>query len=452
MAIDPAVGADPTEAKSARAVSPLRLAAFRYLLGGQVLSSVGDQLYAVALPILLLVKGGGPADLGLVLAVYGVGRAATLTPAGWLVDRVGALRVMLATDLARAAMVSGLAVLAFEFHPPLWGFVVVAALLGAGEGSFGPGYFAITPTLVPAESLQAANSSLQGLLQAASVLAPVGGGLLVSIVDPGTALAVDAGTFVLSAGSLALIGVVVAGRSGSATATRTGDIAQAPEEEGADDEPAGHLDGVATPRIRQLWRELPLLRVVLGLAVATSLVFGGILEVGLPSLARGPLGAGATGYGALLAGLALGGLAGVVAASRVGRLHTGPVVCLGIGLQGLSLLALATTPLLGGEPGLGLGVALVSLAGFGNGLGNILLLTLFQTRLPEAVTGRVMGVILLANAGLYPVSTLAAGAIIAGYGVTAYLVAAGAFEAIVVTAALWTRTLREASLLSPHDG
>jgi MFS family permease len=69
--------------------SPLGVPAFRLLAAGQFASTIGDSCYAVALPWLVLSDHGSAAQLGVVLACYGIPRAMLTLPGGSLADRVG---------------------------------------------------------------------------------------------------------------------------------------------------------------------------------------------------------------------------------------------------------------------------------------------------------------------------------------------------------------------------
>src|SRR6266480_4957324 len=62
--------------------APLRVRNFRLLLSGQTISSLGDTFYSVALPWLVLTRGSGAQELGLVLAAYGVARICTIALGG----------------------------------------------------------------------------------------------------------------------------------------------------------------------------------------------------------------------------------------------------------------------------------------------------------------------------------------------------------------------------------
>lgn len=48
------------------------------LLGGQTVSVIGDALYAVARPRLILSNGDNVQDLGIVLTAYGIPRAGSM--------------------------------------------------------------------------------------------------------------------------------------------------------------------------------------------------------------------------------------------------------------------------------------------------------------------------------------------------------------------------------------
>jgi hypothetical protein len=84
----------------------------------------------------------------------------------------------------------------------LWHLIALSALYGAFEAFFRPAAGGLTPALVPADELQQANA-LVGLSQnAGHVLGPALAGALIVVLSPGAAMAVDAATFVISAGFL----------------------------------------------------------------------------------------------------------------------------------------------------------------------------------------------------------------------------------------------------------
>lgn len=61
---------------------PLNGRNFTLLFGGQTISVMGDALYTVALPWLVLTTGGSAQELGTVLAAYGIPRALSMLAGG----------------------------------------------------------------------------------------------------------------------------------------------------------------------------------------------------------------------------------------------------------------------------------------------------------------------------------------------------------------------------------
>ena len=114
--------------------APLRYRDYRLLFTGQLISSIGNTFYSVALPWYMLTQGGGPINLGLVLTAYGVPLGVTTLLGGWLSDKLRARRVMLIADAACAVVTGGLAWATFGAHTPLWVIAALTAAMGAFAG------------------------------------------------------------------------------------------------------------------------------------------------------------------------------------------------------------------------------------------------------------------------------------------------------------------------------
>jgi MFS family permease len=411
---------------SAGLVSPLRLRDFRLLFAGQFISSVGDQFYLVALPWLILDRGGTPQALGLVLSAYGVPRLAALLVGGRLSDWLRPRRVMLSADIARALVLTALTMLAVLGHPPLWILCVTVAPLGLFTGLFLPASYAIAPDLVPASQLQAANAITGSSLQLARLVGPGLGGILVGRLRASTALAADALTFVVSVGTLAAI------RQGRGhTQTESADVtAQADpawgmrEAEGDTEQPTAAEAGQASSvTLWHLIRQSPLLRAVLIFVGLANITSGGVIEVALPGYTHGPLAAGATGYGLILGAWGAGALLGGVAAGGLGRVrHKGRLMLLVTLGEGAGI---ALTPLAGHLFGLSGVVLDLGAFGVANGLSNVLLISLVQQSFPRHLLGRIMGAFLLAAYGIYPLSVALGGLVTQHIGAVAMFLLAG---------------------------
>ncbi len=240
---------------------------------------------------------------------------------------------MMATDSAQAVLTGLLAVVALNKQATLWELLPIAALIGAANGMFMPGAFAIVPSLLPDEALQAGSAVLNGSSQVAGLVGPALGGAVVVLVGPATAFGVDGVSFVVSVISLAAIG-----------ARQPAPATPAPRDSRTT--PPSSAERPKVPRAWQLVRHERLLQVLLVVVLVANLGSGGLVGVAFPALARSSFHLGADGYGGLLACSAAGGVVGVLAA-----VHFGPGRRPAIRACWLSLVAnasLSLAPYLGG--------------------------------------------------------------------------------------------------------
>jgi MFS family permease len=392
-------------------LGPLAFRDFRLLSIGQLTSTVGDYCYAVALPWLILSAHGGPVLLGAVLACYGIPRAVMIPVGGMLADRLGPRAVMLASDIVRCVLVVALAVLAGHGLGSLSLLGPTAALLGAGEGVFLPASAAIMPSLLPEEHLQSGNGLSAGAVQIGSLIGPVLGGLLVTTGGTTAAFAVDAGTFLASAASLALV--------------------REPLRAYVHDDEASSEAGAWRRLIGD--RGLQVLILVVGLV---SLVIAGTFQVALPDLAHSRF--GAAGYGALLACFGAGSLAGTFAAARLSGLRR-PTEATCVGLL-IGAISVAFAPFLGGLPGAAAAVLVFGVAAM---FGNVVMVTVLQRWAPGNLIGRAMSLVMLASMGTFPVAVALSGLIVGNVGPGPFFPAAGAVLVTAVALALSQRPFRE---------
>ena len=113
------------------ALRPLIHRDFRLLWTGLAVSLVGSGLWLVALAWQVISLGGGPAQLSLVTAVYGVGLLAFLLVGGVAADRLPQRLVMLAADLVRTAVLSVLGVLSLSGDLRIGHLAVGGLVIGA---------------------------------------------------------------------------------------------------------------------------------------------------------------------------------------------------------------------------------------------------------------------------------------------------------------------------------
>src|SRR5579875_2004655 len=374
-------------------LQPFKVRNFCLLFGGQTVSTIGDALYAVALPWLILSNGGSAQEIGVVLAAYGIPRVGCVLLGGWLSDRLRPRWLMLIADAIRAVLVGILAGLALHGHPALWQLCAVAFPLGACMGLFLPASSAILPDLLKDEELQAGNALTFSSTQAATLVGSAIAGVVVAVLTSGTAMALDALSFVVSAVSLAMMRVsrvVAAGTPEEATGAASGVV-----ESSQGQIPFGRY--LRTSRLMQV-------------ALAANFCFGGLMELALPTLVHGPMNAGAGGYGLILAAFGGGALAGSLFAGMLGRLKRKGLIAL------LLLLVMAVMIALLPYGGVAGAAFCMLISGVTNSISNVLLITVIQLIIPRHLMGRAMGLLLFGSVGTYPISVALAGVLTNHFG------------------------------------
>ncbi|WP_226673907.1 MFS transporter [Rossellomorea aquimaris] len=169
---------------------------FRFM-GGNLISFFGDQIYLIAIPLMVLSITGSPVSMGIVAALERL--PILLQPfAGILSDRFNRKHLLLLCDLGRCLLVGVIGVLFILGILEMW--MIYPAVFGIGLLSqiYNTSQFASIPGLVRGEDLQAVNSMNSGIFNLAVFIAPGVGGLIISSFNPGYALLVNSASFLLS--------------------------------------------------------------------------------------------------------------------------------------------------------------------------------------------------------------------------------------------------------------
>lgn len=179
---------------------------FALLWGGQTVSALGSQCTTTALVLLAIVGlHATPAQTGM-LTILGTLPYLVVSPlAGALVDRLPRRPVLIVADAGRALVLLAIPAAA------LLGMLQIAFLFGAlflvgGLAVFFElAYPAYVPTLLSSDHLIAGNGKLAASEALAEASGPALAGVLVQTVGGPIAVLLDALSFLVSAGSLALI-------------------------------------------------------------------------------------------------------------------------------------------------------------------------------------------------------------------------------------------------------
>lgn len=188
------------------ALRPLRHGPLALLWAGLATSSIGDQLFAVALSWIAVQVMGTAA--GYLTAVQPASVLLVALLAGGWADRVPHRGLMVAADLGRATVLVGLIALWLgRGQPPIWSLVATVVVLAGGQALFRPAAQAMLPGLVGDRALlPAANGLMETTERIARLVGPGLVGMLAAFVPLVHYVTLDVATFVLSA--LAVLGTI----------------------------------------------------------------------------------------------------------------------------------------------------------------------------------------------------------------------------------------------------
>lgn len=400
---------------SQRGVSPFTNRDFRLLFAGSSVSMVGDQFTLVALPWLVLEVTGSPAQLGLVLAVMALPRAAFMLIGGAVVDRLSPRRVLLTARGANAVLTGVLAALVLAGSIHMWTIYALAFAIGLCTAFAYPAGGSILPQLVAPAQLHAANSTIMGMRQLSMLIGPALAGLLVTAGSAhagaadasagahgtGLAFAVDAVSFLFSVASLLAIRI--------------------PSELDLRAAPADSVFAQVWEAIRAIWRDTQLRSFIAYMAFVSVLVMGP-LQVGLPLFAKSRFSEGAAAFGWLMTANGAGMLLGTVMSISITRLVRGRLGILMPSLDAAAGLALAA---LSAVHSVLTGAALLVLTGLFAGTVQIAIVTWLQRRVPQAMMGRAMSVVFFTFFGLAPLAAALAGGLLKVISLSQLFIGAG---------------------------
>ncbi len=399
---------------------------FALLFSGQAISVVGDALFPVALAFAVLELGGSPSSLGLVLAAQALPLALFALVGGVVGDRLSRQKLMLASDLARAAIQAVAATLLIAGVAEIWHLAVTAALYGAAEAFFRPAAGGLVPRLVPADHLLQANSLIAMSQSLGMVLGPALAGVLIALLGPGSAIAIDAASFVVSAACLL------------AMTPRPGARADIGDETGA----------AFLAQLREGWREVTSrvwLRSFLG-------VLGAYHLIALPCvLALGPVVAdreldGASSWAVIVAMFGIGSIAGAAIGLRAGPrrpMLACAIAFVGAGCQPAIIAGAGSTLAIG---------AFELLAGICVAFGFTVWETTLGREVPAESLSRVTSFDWFTSVGLMPLGYALVGPVADALGLDTTMFAASAIVVALALTSLLLRDIRRFRFGRPHVG
>jgi MFS family permease len=385
---------------------------------GETVSLYGTQITVLALPLTaVLVLGAGPEQLGVLRFLQMVPYLLFGVLFGIWVDRMRRRPIMLAANLVRLVLIGMVPILAGVGRLNLTILFVITFGAGVAAVLFDVSWMSFVPAIVrDKQYLVEANAKLGASSSSADAAGPgIAGGLIGAVGAP-AAMAVNAGTFLVSLISLLLIGTPEPASTTSGTARR-------------------RFFGELTEGMRWVFgnRYLRVIALVGGscnfitAAVQSMFVLYAVQDLGFPPAM----------LGLVLSVGAAGGVGGALVAARlVSRYPLGRLYVLSLLV---AFAAMASVPAAQGPRYLLEGMLIVAffLSYAGISVGNIVVLSLRQTITPGRLLGRMNAAMRTLMFGLGALGGPVAGVLAAVVGVHGSLwVSAAASVLVLVPIAL----------------
>lgn len=354
-------------------VTPLRTSAhFRRIWFGQSVSSIGQQMTALAISVQVYALTKSTFATGLVGLCSLVPLVAFGLYGGAIADTMDRRRLGLFGATGLAILSTGLAVQAFLGVHQVAVLYAVVALQAVCFALNAPARASMVPRLVPAEQLPAANALSTVSMNLGLTVGPMLGGLLIGVWSYQAAYLVDAvafGASLYAMWRLPSMRPEATAHSGDARPPRT-----------------SVLDGL------RFLRDRPNLRMSF-LADLAAMVFG-MPRALFPALAAVLYHGNAGTVGLLAAAPAVGALLGALFSGWVSRINRhGVAVILAVLVWGLSIAGF------GLSRHLWLGLLLLAIAGAADTVSMIFRNTIMQAAAPDGMRGRLQGVFTVVVAG-----------------------------------------------------
>jgi Major Facilitator Superfamily len=362
----------------------LRYRDFRLFWAARAISVAGDRISLLALPtVAILILHASPAQVGFLNAAGTLAWPALALFAGVWVDRLRRRRILVSTDLLRAALLGSIPVSFALGHLSLLQLILVAALAGGLTVFFDLAATAHVPSLVPRAQWADANAKLEVAQQAVATGAPGLAGLLISLLSAPFAIMVDSVSFLCSG----LLIAATDSRHPSLRVDRRSLLSEAAE------------------GIRFLIRDRALVRITLGAAVSNVGVMMA-LALQLLFLYR-VMHLSPVVVGACFAVGSLASLVGALYNRRImNRLGVYRTLVLSTFIEGIAYILIPGGTLL---PVIPLLLGALVLSGFFNTTWNVSVTTFRQTRIAPTLMGRVGAAGRVIGYGALPVGSLLGG-------------------------------------------
>ena len=354
---------------------------FLLLWQGQLVSILGDVVYAIALGFWILAATGSTALMGGLLAASTLPRILVSPVAGVIVDRRDRRRLMIWMDVIRGAAVLAVAIGALAGFLQVWIVFAAGIIIGICGAFFSPAVSSVIPDITGKTRVVQANSVFSMIGTGGNIIGNSVGGVLFQVLGAPLLFLFNGISYLFSAGSLL--------------------FARFPRVEHAHAQT--HFLTDLKSGFSFVWKIRGLRFLVLSAAVLNLFANMAIVLL-LPFYQRNPA-LGPVKYGIAMAlftggaflGMALTATVKIPAARRFFWF-----IWSGLG----STVFLIMFPFVGSFP---FAIALLAFSGFANAVLNVLFMAVMQLAVPQNMRGKAFSLLGMITQGLTPIAFALAG-------------------------------------------
>ncbi|HZM75636.1 MAG TPA: MFS transporter [Candidatus Limnocylindrales bacterium] len=373
------------------------MSSFRLLLAALTVSSLGNGVRWIAIPLLAAQLSADPVSVSVVVAAQQAPFLVFGLIAGVLADRYDRKTLFWQAGVGRGLVMCGFTLVVLLGEPQIWMLAAVAFVLTCGDTIGTAAHAAMVPMLVPAEQRPKANSQIQ----AGNLIADPLVGALVGAVLFGVSIALPFGIDTVAFFAAAVCVALIPGTFRPET---------------SDARPRSTVRADLAAGFQFLWHSRPLRKLcgLLALAQAIEAGAGAVLVLYVGKVLRLP----AVGYGAIIFVFGVGGVIGALLSPRLAR---------AVGERGALLLGIAACVVSSLTMGLAHSpiAAFAAAATYGAAMSvwNLLTIAVRQELVPDALMGRVVSTFRLLVFSVTPLAAIGSGLLADAHGLRAPFVA-----------------------------
>jgi MFS family permease len=173
---------------------------FRRLWTGDAFGQLGAQLTGLALPVYAVQHLAATEwQMGALTAAETAAFLVIGLPAGAWVDRMRKRKVLIVSDLVRAAVLAVVVAAAVTGNASMWLLIVAGLVISGASVFFDVAHQSYVPGLVGLDHIVEGNSKLQATQSVAQIAAPALGGVLLRVVTAPALIGINVVTYLVSA-------------------------------------------------------------------------------------------------------------------------------------------------------------------------------------------------------------------------------------------------------------